>query len=122
MRLIARKDKNHSEILQKYDIFFCRGPGYRRTLICSAYKSYISAHPYHSYHDIVINSDIELHYQDQTLIVSVYYHETDSSDKIINQNTEYYKSTDNGSSWMKLDAENDPVQLSSHTLICSLHL
>lgn len=120
MKLIAREDKNHSEILQKYDIFFCRGRGYKNKFISSAYKSYISMHPFHSYNDIVVNSDIELHQQDQELIVSIYYHETNSSDTIINKNTDYYKSTDYGRNWAKIEI--DSVQLSCHTLIYSFHL
>jgi len=122
MKLIARKDKKHHELLQKFDIFFCRGKGYPNKFICSAYNSYISAHPYHSHHDITIGSSIELHKINQKLIVSVYYAETDSTDRVINQNTDFYKSMDNGINWIKVDDKNEPVRLSQNTVICSLRI
>jgi hypothetical protein len=79
------------------------------------------AFAYALFTDITINSDIELYHQGQKLIVSVYYYEKKPS-IIINQNTDYYKSTDNGNSWITIDTENEPVQLSGYTLLYTLYL
>ncbi|MBN2440519.1 MAG: hypothetical protein JXJ04_04220 [Spirochaetales bacterium] len=121
MKLLPIKDKQYIAFHQKFDIFLCRGRGYKRVFICSAYCSYMSLHPYHSYNDITVHSDIELHNRDNEFVTMVYYYES-QHDKIINSKKTFYKSDDYGKTWIECSEDTAGFTISKTTLLEKLQL
>ena len=95
-KLLAVKDNQSKSLLTTYTIFLCRGRGYKRIKICTAFSSYISLHPYHSYNDVTVHSEIELYRNGDMVITKVYYYELQFDEKVINDNTRIFISKDNG--------------------------
>jgi hypothetical protein len=122
IKLVAEKDKTNPSIVDKHDIFLARGKGHKKVFICSAYKSYISMHPYHSFHDISVWSTLSLFKQAGTLCIINHYYEENSAGTITEHTKTFYKSLDNGEHWEEIKQVDEMTEIAGYSLIDTLIL